>query len=123
MPKKKKVIVHLNEYITLENNFSMNEKIEDVYTYLEKSKDISIDKRKYLLYFKDGLLANLEGKVNKDLELWMKPSIDVEEAIKKKIFGKSIEIASKRAKKGLPTVLSVCFKFLQTEKGNFSISK
>lgn len=119
MPKKKKIIVHLNDTITLDNYFSLNEKIEDIYTYLEKTKDISIDKRKYLLYFKDGLLANLEGKINKDLELWMKPGLDVEEAIKKKVFGKTIDVASKRAKKGLPTVLSVCFKFLQTERGKF----
>jgi hypothetical protein len=36
---------------------------------------------------------------------------------RKKIFGKSIDEAVKRAKKlGLPVVLSVCFKFLQSEK-------
>jgi len=121
MTKTKKVIVHLNDTVSVESHCSMNDKIEDIYTYLEKSKDISIDKIKYQLTFKDGLLTNLSGKITKDLELWMKPKIDVDEAIKKKIFGKSIEVASKRAKKGLPTVLSVCFKFLQSENALKSV--
>lgn len=117
MSKKSRVTVHLNETEKLELACTITNKISDVYSLVETAKGVLIDRKKFTLNFKDGLVANIDGRVNRDVELWFKPHFNLAEALEKKIFGKSIDEASKRAKKGLPTVLSICFKYLQTEKG------
>jgi len=113
MSKKYRVSIHINDNLAVE--ILSPPTVAEVYDHLDRYRGILLNPEKFKLVFKDGLIANNEGVFNKDIELWVKPPFIPEEAAKKKIFGKSIDEASLRSNKGLPVVLSTCFRALQSE--------
>jgi hypothetical protein len=121
--KGKTVTIHLNSKEDLVLQCTTKDKIEDIFGMVSKEKGIKVTTDSHKLMQKNGIEANITYNVTEDLELTLQPPYDPKEIINNHIFGKPLQEASKRGIKGLPVVLSCCFKYLQTEIGKKNIKK
>jgi hypothetical protein len=115
--KTRNVTVHLNSKEDVTFICSAKETFEDIFEKIKKEKGFNVSVDTHKLIQKNGIDINITFNITEDIELNLNPPYDPKQIIDNQIFGKSLGEASKRGVKGLPIVLSSCFKYLQTEHG------